>query len=278
MSGGKIYYTHRDHLGSSSVVTESTGIVVNWNAHRQYGENWQISPAGTVDLDKHRFTGKETDSTTGLIYFGARFYDPEVGRFTTVDPARDGGNWYVYCSNNPIYFIDLDGLYQSPAWMRALIPGQVSWDNAVTAWENGKYGEAALWTGVMLGEQYMFVYTWKSSSTVSNGTKLAQKSNSVVARSKGTSSTVKVPQKAYDVADDVLRNNGAPPNGYKGGRVFQNDARAGGQKLPDGVKYKEYDVNPYIKGQNRGPERIVIGDDGSVWYTSDHYNTFTRIK
>jgi len=33
-----------------------------------------------------------------------------------------------------------------------------------------------------------------------------------------------------------------------------------------------------IKGQNRGPERIVIGDDGSVWYTSDHYNIFTRIK
>lgn len=48
----------------------------------------------------------------------------------------------------------------------------------------------------------------------------------------------------------------------------------GAQKLPEGVNYKEYDINPYIKGQNRGAERIIIGDDGSVWYTNDHYYTF----
>ncbi|MCL6614677.1 MAG: RHS repeat-associated core domain-containing protein, partial [Firmicutes bacterium] len=44
-----------------------------------------------------RFTGKETDRGTGLVYFGARYYDPEVGRWTTVDPAGDGMNWYAYC-------------------------------------------------------------------------------------------------------------------------------------------------------------------------------------
>lgn len=38
------------------------------------------------------------------------------------------------------------------------------------------------------------------------------------------------------------------------------------------------EVNPYVKGQNRGAERIVIGDDGSVWYTNNHYYTFTRIE
>lgn len=37
-------------------------------------------------------------------------------------------------------------------------------------------------------------------------------------------------------------------------------------------------VNPYVKGQNRGTERIVTGDDGSVWYTNDHYRTFTKIE
>jgi RHS repeat-associated protein len=106
---GKTYYTHRDHLGSSSVVTDSAGAVVNWNANHPYGENWQVSPAGTADLDKHRFTGKETDSATGLIYFGARFYDPEVGRFITVDPGKDGMNWYAYCNDNPINNFDPDG-------------------------------------------------------------------------------------------------------------------------------------------------------------------------
>ncbi|MGD9153955.1 MAG: RHS repeat-associated core domain-containing protein, partial [Bacillota bacterium] len=107
--GGTIYYTHRDHLGSSSVVTDSTGKVVNWNANYPYGENWQVSPAGTIDLDKHRFTGKETDASSGLIYFGARFYDPEVGRFISVDPAKQELNWYAYCGDNPVKYVDPDG-------------------------------------------------------------------------------------------------------------------------------------------------------------------------
>ncbi len=33
-----------------------------------------------------------------------------------------------------------------------------------------------------------------------------------------------------------------------------------------------------MKGQNRGSERVVIGDDGSVWYTNDHYHTFIKIE
>ena len=63
------------------------------------------------------------------------------------------------------------------------------------------------------------------------------------------------------------------------GRVYRSiPLEDGAQKLPDGVNYKEYDINPYVKGQNRGAERIVIGDDGSVWYTNDHYYTFTRME
>ena len=74
-------------------------------------------------------------------------------------------------------------------------------------------------------------------------------------------------------------NNRTPPKGYKGGRTYKNiPTEEGAQKLPDGVNYKEYDVNPYVKGQNRGAERIVIGDDGSVWYTNDHYYSFTKIE
>ena len=86
-------------------------------------------------------------------------------------------------------------------------------------------------------------------------------------------------QKAIDIANQVKANNGNAPSGYKGGGKYQNiPLENGAQKLPEGVNYREYDINPYIKGQNRGAERIVIGDDGSVWYTNDHYYTFTRIQ
>ena len=88
-----------------------------------------------------------------------------------------------------------------------------------------------------------------------------------------------IPDKAKQIANYVKNNNGTPPKGYKGGRTYKNiPLEDGAQKLPEGVNYREYDVNPYVKGQNRGAERIVIGDDGSVWYTNDHYFTFTQIE
>lgn len=88
----------------------------------------------------------------------------------------------------------------------------------------------------------------------------------------------KVPQKAKDIAKQVKNNNGTPPKGYKGGRKYNNiPVNDGDQKLPDNVNYREYDINPYVIGENRGTERIVIGDNGSVWYTDDHYHSFTRI-
>ena len=47
----------------------------------------------------------------GLKYFGARFYDEEVGRFVSQDPVKDGANWFGYCDNNPLRHIDQNGLW-----------------------------------------------------------------------------------------------------------------------------------------------------------------------
>lgn len=44
------------------------------------------------------------------------------------------------------------------------------------------------------------------------------------------------------------------------------------------VTYKEYDVNLYLQGVNRGAERIVVGSHGKPYYTSDHYTTFTPME
>ena len=59
---------------------------------------------------EHSFTGKKRDAATGLTYCNARYFIPEIGRFINIDPAKDGRNWYVYCSNNPLKNIDLNGL------------------------------------------------------------------------------------------------------------------------------------------------------------------------
>ena len=92
----------------------------------------------------------------------------------------------------------------------------------------------------------------------------------------------KVPNRAIDSLQ-TIRKTGAPPQGYKGGRIWENDGRKGSQVLPrtdqggNPITYREYDINPHQPGVGRGVERIVIGSDGRAYYTPDHYRTFNEI-
>jgi RHS repeat-associated protein len=56
------------------------------------------------------YTGKPYDDITGLYNYGCRDYQPQVARFTTIDPIRDGSNWFAYVNNDPINWIDPTGL------------------------------------------------------------------------------------------------------------------------------------------------------------------------
>lgn len=84
-------------------------------------------------------------------------------------------------------------------------------------------------------------------------------------------------EKAWSVLDRVA-SKGAPLPGYKGGSVFKN--LEGRLPVADGagnsISYREWDVNPYVKGVDRGPERLVTGSDGSAYYTGDHYGSLLQ--
>jgi ribonuclease T1 len=83
-----------------------------------------------------------------------------------------------------------------------------------------------------------------------------------------------VPQKVYDLLQRLEERGGSPLPGYVGGREFQNRER----RLPRG-RYREYDVNPKIRGQSRDAERIVIEQrTGKAYYTGDHYRTFIPLN
>jgi len=62
-----------------------------------------------ANFEPHRFTGQELEPQIGLYYMGARFYDPDLGRFLQVDPAREFWNSYSYVGNNPVKLIDPNG-------------------------------------------------------------------------------------------------------------------------------------------------------------------------
>ena len=53
---------------------------------------------------------KPYDAVTGLTDYGFRDYSPAYARFITEDPIRDGANWFAYVGNNPVNWVDPDGL------------------------------------------------------------------------------------------------------------------------------------------------------------------------
>lgn len=79
-----------------------------------YGYDAFGNKTGTSSSDNNsfRYCGEYTDSESGLVYLRARYYNSETGRFTIEEPAKDSVNWYTYCGNNPILFIDPSGLSQ----------------------------------------------------------------------------------------------------------------------------------------------------------------------
>lgn len=82
------------------------------------------------------------------------------------------------------------------------------------------------------------------------------------------------PQRAKDLLEAIQQHEGKPLPGYIGGRAFQNRER----RLPLG-HYREYDVNPKIRGRPRDAERIVIEQNtGRAYYTDNHYRTFMPLN
>ncbi|MGI5221289.1 ribonuclease domain-containing protein [Nocardia sp. CA-290969] len=92
-----------------------------------------------------------------------------------------------------------------------------------------------------------------------------------------------VPERAYTTLAEIDAGrwpDSANAPGTKGGETFRN--REGRLPATDEsgkkITYREWDVNPKKPGQSRDAERIVTGNDGSAWYTGDHYDTFTRMR
>jgi RHS repeat-associated protein len=161
--GASVYFIHPDHLGSLNFATDSTpgGTLVWTNFYYPYGLDWVKS--GSLGSYKHKFTGQERDTESGLYYYKSRFYDQQIGRFTSPDPLQKavhdpptfprlvtfnfgakeppllsqsrgntlaaiiGGsvNPYTYVRNNPINFTDILGLVPGD---RFLTWYEAAWD------------------------------------------------------------------------------------------------------------------------------------------------------
>ncbi len=94
------------YLGSVRAVTNQWGSPLYMFDYDVFGQPLQDRP----ERFRHGFTGKEYDSWTGLYNYGFRDYSATFGRFTSVDPIRDGHNWYAYVNSDPVSWLDPWGL------------------------------------------------------------------------------------------------------------------------------------------------------------------------
>lgn len=104
-----VEYIHTDALGSPVAVTNEAGTVVERTVYESYGR----VVSGPVK-DGPGYAGHVLDVATGLNYMQQRYYDPDLGRFLSVDPVAvrpigDNFNRYWYANNNPYRFKDPDG-------------------------------------------------------------------------------------------------------------------------------------------------------------------------
>ncbi|GAB6119058.1 SpvB/TcaC N-terminal domain-containing protein [Dysgonomonas termitidis] len=105
------YYYHSDHLGSSSLITDLDGEIVQHIEYVPFGEVF-IEERNNTWNTPYLFNAKELDEETGLYYYGARYYDPKISLWLSTDPAQEkfpSVSTYAYCIQNPVKFVDPDG-------------------------------------------------------------------------------------------------------------------------------------------------------------------------
>jgi len=107
----EIRYFLTDHLESMRVVATDQNNVLERNDYYPFGKRWDSASLPISDNRDH-FNGKEDQAFAGLPFsdYGAQMYDRERGRWLTQDPLQQYHSPYVFCGNNPIRLIDLDGM------------------------------------------------------------------------------------------------------------------------------------------------------------------------
>ena len=118
-AGEKIYYYHHDNLGSTMLITDEAGEVVFEQDYAPFGQD--LYKAGTYEKPEqkveagYKYTGQKEDSLTGLYYYNARYYDPEISRFNREDEYQgelsnpQSQNLYIYVVQNPMKYVDPSG-------------------------------------------------------------------------------------------------------------------------------------------------------------------------
>ena len=144
-----INYLLGDHLGSNAITTNSSGVRSTEIRYMPWGTTRYTYGSSPTTF---QYTGQRIETSLGLLFYNARFYDPSLARFIQADSIVPGGvqglDRYAYAINNPVKYTDPSGhnicdeegnCYDSQGWHAA----QGKHFNVFDTWKKmiwGKYG------------------------------------------------------------------------------------------------------------------------------------------
>jgi RHS repeat-associated protein len=114
----RVRFQLANHIGAAAMELDADGEVISYEEYHPFGNTAFRAADASVDVSAktYRYGGKERDEETALYYYGARYYAPWLGRWTSADPAGlvDGPCTYAYARNNPMNLRDRNGMQAGP--------------------------------------------------------------------------------------------------------------------------------------------------------------------
>ncbi len=161
-------------LGSTALVTNASGGVVDQQRYYPYGAG---RPTDTALPTDYRFTGQRREGTIGLYDYGARFYDPALGRFISADTVvpQPGNpqalNRYSYVLNNPLRYTDPTGFFSEDEIMKHF--GVSTWEEVLALFgEGGRFEGLWGWLAMLRMadiDEPLFLFTGKEGLASQRG-------------------------------------------------------------------------------------------------------------
>jgi RHS repeat-associated protein len=292
-AGGKLLATYDDNglhfylddpLGTRRVTTDYAGVVEQSCTSLPYGDGESCPPTPT----EHLFTGKERDSESGNDYFEARYYASSMGRFLTPDWSDDPDpvpyaelekpqtlNLYSYVENNPLRSTDPDGHYHQECTHTTTTSTDANGHPVFHVTENC----------TTVPDFWDYPGIWATKAGVATRNFANNHPNFLGTRNcppRGCTQLYGLPwgmtgglslASAEEAAVSGVLKQIA--NGTTKGKEFLN---LDGKLPAQAAGYYKAFTAPLAGQVGRGASRVVTGQGGEVYYTADHYATFTRVK